>query len=138
MPIITDLTEFQGNYYDVSGDGLLTALDALQVINQLARIANQGEGEYLPPALSSLEASSGLEEKSDAGVQLFEMEYLPRLQLFGGLSILSALDGELEASIVSLAGDQTANESKSQSDLELEALDSALENLFGAANEEMT
>ena len=38
LPLITDLTDFQGNYYDVSGDGLLTALDALQVINQLARI----------------------------------------------------------------------------------------------------
>ena len=63
LPLITDLTNFQGNYYDVSGDGLLTALDALQVINQLARIANRGEGEYLSPALSSRKVSSEFENE---------------------------------------------------------------------------
>ena len=57
---------------------------------------------------------------------------MPRLRQFGELSILPALEGELEASIVSLAIDQTANESKGQFDLELEAIDGAINNLFSA------
>lgn len=35
----------EGHFYDQNGDGKCTALDALRVINELARISNGGSGE---------------------------------------------------------------------------------------------
>ena len=78
--------------------------------------------------------STEFETKSDEGIQLLDTENVPRLRQFGELRILPALEGELEASIISLAIDQTANESKSQFDLELEAIDGAINNLFSSEN----
>ena len=46
---ISDLSEFGGNYFDVSGDGLLSALDAVQVINELARRSDRTSGEWIVP-----------------------------------------------------------------------------------------
>ena len=50
LETINELSDFSGNYYDVSADGLVTALDAIQVINQLARQA-VAEGEFITPAI---------------------------------------------------------------------------------------
>lgn len=54
LSMISDLSEFGGNYFDVSGDGLLSALDAVQVINELARRSDRTSGEWIVPVFSNV------------------------------------------------------------------------------------
>jgi hypothetical protein len=49
LPLPADLPPFP----DVSGDGVVSAVDALQVINELARILNTGSGELIAEGESS-------------------------------------------------------------------------------------
>ena len=62
LPLPADLP----TYPDVSGDGLVSTLDALQVINELSRILNgqpgSGEGEWIAGAMeqSYLPSANGL------------------------------------------------------------------------------
>ena len=53
------LAEFPNIYYDQSGDGQLTALDALRVINALGQSSASGEGESL--FLSDIISQSGFQ-----------------------------------------------------------------------------
>ena len=54
----TTVDEFPGFFYDVSGDERASALDALRVINKIARATAEGEGE--PSLLTPLATGSVL------------------------------------------------------------------------------